>query len=262
MKGLIFDIKHCAIHDGPGLRTTVFFKGCPLNCWWCHNPESIFPLIQKIEVNKRIGNKSFIEIADVGQYMDSKSIMAEIEKDAVFYEESNGGITFSGGEPMSQIDFLTELAIHCKEKGFHTTLDTSGYCATENFEKILPYIDLFLYDIKTLDDIVHKKYTGKSNNLIINNLDYILSKNKQVIIRYPLIPGINTSIDQLSEIKKFLRPRSHEIHFLPYHNIGKNKYKQIGKDYKLNGLEILPENFLVQIKNDFEQDGFKVKIGG
>lgn len=262
MQGLIFDIKHCAIHDGPGIRTTVFFKGCPLNCWWCHNPESISPNMQLIEVIKRVGNKSFRESTIIGKNKSTAEIVSEIEKDNIFFDESKGGVTFSGGEPFYQTEFLIELSKRCKEKGFHTALDTSGYASVKTLEMVIPFIDLFLYDIKLLDNKLHQKYVGVPNSTILRNLDFILSRNKKVIIRYPLVPGINDSKTQLEALKEFINNRINEIHFLPYHVIGRNKYEQLGFEYKLEEIESPSEMFLNEIIKDFSRSDLVVKIGG
>ena len=262
MEGLIFDIKHCAIHDGPGLRTTVFFKSCPLNCWWCHNPESISREVHSVQSIKKVGAKSFKETKVIGYKTTVAEVMKEIEKDIVFFDESKGGVTFSGGEPLMQPAFLSELAQTCKLMGIHTALDTSGYAATKTVLSILPHIDLFLFDIKVLEEAKHKKYTGVSNTLILKNLGIILEHKKHVIIRYPLIPGINNTEEQLSALREYLSSSVNEIHFLPYHTIAKNKYKQIGMDYKMGDAEMFSDNYLDNLKTKFEQDGFKIKIGG
>ena len=185
MKGVIFDIKRFAVHDGPGIRTTVFLQGCPLGCWWCHNPEG---------QRNNAGNK--VSVAEV---------MDEVIKDSIFYEESNGGVTFSGGEPLHQSGFLSELLKGCKKEGFHTCVDTSGYATKESIDLIMDDTDLFLFDLKHTDDTVHRKYTGVSNSCIIDNLKYLAGKKKEIILRFPVIPGINDSTDNISEMLKLLK---------------------------------------------------------
>lgn len=262
MSGLIFDIKHFAIHDGPGLRTTIFLKGCPLQCWWCHNPESISVNPQQINITRKIGSNQFIEKKTIGNYMSADQVMKEIEKDRVFYEESDGGVTFSGGEPLFQFDFLLEIVKDCKEKNIHVCLDTSGYAKSGKLKTIIPLADLFLFDLKLLNDELHLKYTGVSNKLILENLDVILNSKKEVIIRYPLIPGINNSDEQLTDLHRFLENRVKEIHFLPYHSIARHKYHQLGIVDKLGNLKTIPEESLATIKEKFENLNYAIKIGG
>lgn len=262
MEGIIFDIKHCAIHDGPGIRTTIFFKGCPLNCWWCHNPESINSDIQKIKRIRKIGNTEFAEEANIGRRISVAQALEEIEKDLVFYEESGGGVTFSGGEPLMQPEFLKELAENCKKKGIHTTLDTSGHANVSALKMIMPYIDLFLFDIKLLDDNIHQKYTGVSHKQILKTLEFISIRQKKIIIRYPLIPGVNNSPEQLSQLRNFIDGRYNEIHILPYHKIASHKYKKLGIENKLPDINPFPKEYLENLKKDFRERGFDVKIGG
>jgi pyruvate formate lyase activating enzyme len=263
MEGILFDIKHCAIHDGPGIRTTVFFKGCPLRCWWCHNPESINPGIEKLTRSKKLGQKEFLEETEVGKQTGLDDLLQEIEKDLIFFEESGGGVTFSGGEPLMQPEYLKKLAERCKKAGIHTTLDTSGHANQSALKKVLPQLDLILFDIKSLDEKTHIKYTGASNKQILKNLQYIREQQKKVVIRYPLIPGVNNTPEQLTSLKSFMKDRFREIHFLPYHKIAAHKYKQLNKDYKMpDDVELLTKKYLEDLKADFEQNGFQIKIGG
>ena len=176
VKGVIFNIKKYALHDGPGIRTTVFFKGCALSCWWCHNPEGIS---QSIELSCGIP----------GREVSVTELVNELKKDWIFYEESNGGITISGGEPLMQPEFL----LHLMEKihsvmDVSVTLDTSGFAPWKTIEKIKDKIDLFLYDIKLLDDELHQKYTGVSNKLILKNFEKLDKEGRNLIIRFPIIP--------------------------------------------------------------------------
>ena len=184
VKGIIFDIKHYAIHDGPGIRTTVFLKGCAASCWWCHNPES-----QCLEIEKTARTNTFDGICVeeeeiVGNLMTVEEVMHEIMKDKVFYDESGGGATFSGGEPLIQPDFLKAVLKHCRNRGIHTTLDTTGYASWETFKSIIPNVDLFLYDIKFVDDSQHQKYTGVSNASILYNLKNLVRHKKKIILRF------------------------------------------------------------------------------
>ena len=174
MKGLIFDIKRFSVNDGPGIRTTVFFKGCPLKCLWCHNPEGRSGNVQDVISSHMIGNKTFACSESIGREITINEVIDEIEKDRVFYEESNGGVTLSGGEPFFQFEFLAEILKNLKNKNLHIALDTTGYTNNENIIKIKEYVDIFLYDIKLMDDDLHIKYTGVSNNIILKNLKYLI----------------------------------------------------------------------------------------
>jgi len=171
-EGIIFDIKRYAINDGPGIRTTVFLKGCPLNCWWCHNPEGINLNIEKLNINKKINTK-INQKEKIGYKINVKDLTNELLKDYIFYKESGGGVTFSGGEPLIQIDFLHSILLECKKNNIKTAIDTCGYSTIKKIDKIYDYVDLFLYDIKFIDEKQHLKYTGKSNEKILSNLKYL-----------------------------------------------------------------------------------------
>jgi len=265
MKGIVFDIKRFAIHDGPGIRTTVFFKGCPLRCWWCHNPESQ-KLRPEIDIRKiQLDGKIFEQERTVGQWMTVEEVMKEIDKEVPFYEESGGGVTFSGGEPLTQPDFLLELLMTCKAKGYHTAVDTSGHAKTEFVERIIPYTDLFLFDIKHLDLQTHRYFTGVGNRLILENLAIIAKSKSRIIIRIPVIPNINDSEAHLSELRQYLKSFSrkiNEVHFLPYHSFAKNKYTKFHKTNKMSDLVDMKKTDLYPLVKSFQGDGFVVKIGG
>lgn len=262
--GMIFDIKRFAIHDGPGIRTTVFFKGCPLECWWCANPEGQNKDTEMIISPFQLEDKDECMRDAVGEEMSTQQIMTEILKDRVFYEESTGGVTFSGGEPLMQPDLLYSLLLQCRKEGIHTTLDTSGYAPQSTFEKIIDYVDLFLYDLKLFDEEIHKKYTGVSNELILQNLSFLLSKKQQVIIRIPIIPGITDTSDNLSQIGNLLSKMrfNNRIDILPYNKMGEAKYTRLEKPYKLINIVSPSEERMNEIKYNLEQFGLKVKIGG
>ena len=251
-KGVIFNIKKYALHDGPGIRTTIFFKGCALNCWWCHNPEGIS---QSIESSCGV----------VGSEISVTELIDEIKKDWIFYEESNGGITISGGEPLLQIDFLLQLVKKIRSViDTSVTLDTSGFAPWEKIELIKDEIDLFLYDIKLLDDKLHQKYTGVSNKEILSNFEKLDKEGKNLIIRFPVIPGLTdipSNIDQMCDWMKTLS-KTNEIHLLPYHKIAKGKYQKLNLDYKLENLEAPSTTQLEKLSNKFEDIGFLVNIGG
>ena len=244
MQGLIFDIKRFALHDGTGIRTTVFFKGCPLRCPWCHNPES-----QKKKPEKA-GNHEII-----GKHQSVTDIMKEIEKEIVFYDESGGGVTFSGGEPLEQPEFLRALLKECKKKDIHTSLDTTGCVPKKIFNTIIDDVDLFLYDLKIMDEASHIRFTGQSNKRVIDNLKTLAEKGKNVIVRFPVIPGFTDSEENIKAVGTFVSSLDtiKEIHLLPYHDMAAGKYRRLGKKNKMSGLGIKPPTaeHIARIKNLF-----------
>jgi len=264
MTGTIFDIKHFAVHDGPGIRQTIFFKGCPLNCWWCHNPES-----QDIEhesfvrINKLDG-KEFKKDETIGYQISSEELFKIISGDKIFFEESDGGVTFSGGEPLMQTDFLYEIARLCKENNIRTCLDTTGFASENTIQKIASVIDCFLFDIKIIDNKLHKKYTGVPVDVILKNLQWLDASHKNVLLRFPVIPGITNTKENLREIKKFIATlkNTHHIDLLPFHTISKSKYKRFNKEYKMGDTPTPSDDEMKQLKKEFETIGFTVSIGG
>ncbi|MFW5821338.1 MAG: glycyl-radical enzyme activating protein [Bacteroidota bacterium] len=264
MKGLIYDIKRFAIHDGPGIRTTVFFKGCPLDCWWCHNPESINNCIEKTSKMTRLDGKEFIEEEVTGYEITPEELMEELKKDRDFMEESGGGITFSGGEPLMQAEFLEKMLILCREENINAALDTSGYVDSKIFKSLTKLTDLFLFDLKHPDKRNHIKYTGVPADLVFLNLNYLHTKNAQVIIRIPLIPGVNDSkyINEYIELLKKDFPHFQTIHLLPYHDIGGYKYEKFGRGNRMKDTKKYSDEELADIKALFRRSGFDVSIGG
>ncbi|MHA1966452.1 MAG: glycyl-radical enzyme activating protein [Candidatus Hodarchaeales archaeon] len=265
IKGVIFDIKRYALHDGPGIRTTVFFKGCSLNCWWCHNPEGINPQLKHIQGTAWTYGSLNSQYDTIGRVVTDEDVLEEIKRDWIFYEQSEGGITFSGGEPLMQPEFLSSLLKKCKlNMEVSMTLDTSGYASWETIEMIKEEIDLFLYDIKFIDNNEHMKYTGVSNTQILNNLETLDKQTHNIIIRFPVIPGITDTHSNIDKLSNWLQERStiSEIHLLPYHNIAKAKYHRLGLDYHLEDLETPSVEDMNKIFNKFKDIGFKVKIGG
>lgn len=259
MTGFMYALKRFAIHDGPGIRTTLFLKGCPLSCLWCHNPEgkSFSPqiaiykhkcsLCRKCEIvcknnvhqfdcshNLLRDNCTFCSkcesvcfnnaIEIFGKEITVDSALKMLIEDKLFYESSSGGVTISGGEPLMQKDFVKELLIRLKEENVHTAIDTCGFVNTEVFNEIVPYTDVFLYDIKAFSEETHIKYTGKSNKIIWENLAFLDSINKPVIIRFPFIPGYNDfeAEDIAKKLSSFNNILSVDI--LPYHNFSSSKY--------------------------------------
>jgi pyruvate formate lyase activating enzyme len=302
MKGLISYIQKFSIHDGPGIRTTVFFKGCPLECRWCANPETISPAPEimfsreacmgcklcldacsssAVEAVKGLlpqGNrqenicKGCGDCAEAcpknalllrGEWMPVEAVFAEIKKDLPFYNRSGGGVTLSGGEPFSQPGFVRALLKMSAEKGIHTAVDTSGHAKWSSIENCLEFIDLLLYDLKHMDPTAHKKGTGVSNELILENLQKLLKLGKKVVLRLPLIPEFNTSEENLKQTALFAEKMgAEELRILPYHRYGRGKYKKIGKKYELEALQELAEADVENARKLFEQYIPRVIIGG
>jgi pyruvate formate lyase activating enzyme len=266
MQGLIFSVKRYSIHDGPGIRVTFFMKGCPLSCWWCHNPEGIACEQLEVEQTDRIGEKEFSRKEVVGKYYTKEDILAILEKEKIFLDKSNGGVTFSGGEPMLQFEFLQGSLMACKERGYHTAVDTSGFSSSDKFKKLIPFTNLFLFDIKHLDDQKHKMYTGVSNKLVLKNLNLIAESNSDFFVRIPVVPGFNDDEDYLSKLKKFLSELNKKnlkmINLLPYHKIGSSKYIRFEMPYKMENVEQPSTQRMNEIKDYFSDLGVKIKIGG
>ncbi len=264
MFGIIFDIKKFAIHDGPGIRTTIFFKGCPLNCWWCHNPESIRSLPERIKVNHLNSNENICEEELFGKKYSVEDLLREIKKDQVFYDESGGGVTFSGGEPMLQLKFLKEVLVECKQSGIHTAVDTSGYVIKRLFSQIYDFTDLFLYDLKIFDNDLHREFTGVSNEIILSNLKYLIDRGNKVIIRIPLIPTITDTEKNLSELATYTMKLKNvkKVDLLPYNEIAEAKYKRFNINYKPGRLKMQDEVKLNKIKTYFEDLGLEILVRG
>jgi pyruvate formate lyase activating enzyme len=268
--GMIFDIKRYAINDGPGIRTAVFLKGCPLECWWCHNPEGQSSQPQLMfRSNRCKASKACIAVCPqkaiswvdgsitnwkacddcgkcaevcfagaremVGRVISVDQLMAEIMRDLPFYDQSRGGVTFTGGEPMFQREFLYGSLLACKNQEIHTTVDTSGHTSWDGFEAINPLVDLYLYDLKLMDDIRHKQYTSISNQLILENLQRLSRLKAHIWVRIPLIPGINDDRENIEESAAFLAslPSLDAVELMPYHDIGLAKFEALGMEYKL-----------------------------
>jgi pyruvate formate lyase activating enzyme len=283
--GSIFDIKRYAINDGPGIRTAIFFKGCPLECWWCHNPEGQSNQPQLMfRSNRCKAFKACLEACPegaihwengsrtdwggcnncgrcaevcyagarelVGRIVSVSQLIGEIERDIPFYDQSKGGVTFTGGEPMYQREFLYESLQACKKQGIHTAVDTSGYSAWEGFEIISPLVDLFLYDLKLMDEIKHKKYTAVSNHLILGNLQKLSRAKAHIIVRIPLIPGVNDDDKNIELSAAFLAglPYLDQVELMPYHEIGLEKYQALGMQYNLKDTHPTTSQHIVEIE--------------
>ncbi len=296
-KGLIFNIQRFSIHDGPGIRTTVFMKGCSLACKWCSNPESINGKQEIMTHNVRcigcgkcaeacpieaiaftdgrreinwVKCNNCLECAGVcpakaieciGDYMTVEEVMKKVESDRTFYENSNGGMTVSGGEPLVQPEFVRELLKKCQEKGIHTTLDTTGNAPWQNIESVLEYVDLVLQDIKHTDTGMHKKGTGVGNELILENAKRI-AKRKRIWIRMPLIPGYNDSEVNIKKVAEFASDIGAEkVSVLPYHELGSSKYPDLGRVYLMPGTKPPDKTIVERARKTIESYGLKVEIG-
>ena len=298
MKANIFNIQKFSIHDGPGIRTTVFFKGCPLKCIWCHNPESQ-NLKKEVLYNKNkctlCGNcvkacqNNAIEIKNdvlkmnmdkctfcgdctlyctnsarqiAGKEYTVDEVMEEVLKDRVFYKNSKGGVTLSGGEPLIYADFVEELLMKLKKENIHTAVDTCGCVDFKVFERVSKYTDLFLYDLKTMDDEKHILYTGVSNINIIDNLIKLSKIHNNINLRLPLIEGLNADEDNILGILRLIKKTNiKKINLLPYHDIAMHKYEKLGREYS-ECMKRPADEKLKRIKEIFEKEGYRVKIGG
>jgi len=259
--GIIFDIKKYAIHDGPGIRTTIFFKGCSMGCQWCHNPESKNFDVEEFVVKDRV--KKTTKNETVGYEISVDDIIEKIEKDRVFYDESGGGVTFSGGEPLVQTNFLLEILKECKKSKIHTIVDTCGEASWKNFEIIIDYVDLFLYDLKIIDNVLHNKYTGVSNKRIHDNLKKLIESGKQIEIRIPLIPNItdtdinlNNLIDFISSLK--IKP---SVILLPYNPLNRDKLDRFCLENTFEKLKIQSKKKLLKIQQQFIDHGIIAILG-
>ena len=274
--GLIFDIRRFSVHDGPGIRTTVFFKGCPLRCQWCHNPEGQDKSIEEFDKTIILDGKKYPRKEKTGKKLTVTAVMEEILRDRIFYEESGGGVTFSGGEPLMQPGFLKSLLLECRRNNIHTAVDTCGLAANEIFRDIIPYTDLFLYDLKIMDTELHRRFTGESNELIIGNLKFLSRQEKNILIRFPVIPGITDTRNNINSMKDFLinifisgDDKSGQNNFsgrfkmsiLPFHSMSGHKYELLGKVNRMKNAKGFKNEELSGIKKEFEEIGMSVTIG-
>lgn len=300
MNGVIFNIQKYSIHDGPGIRTTVFLKGCPLKCSWCHNPES--QCIQKELMqfpNRCISCGECIKVCSTKALSNGKGVISrntelctmcgsctevcytnalefagrevsvaelvkEVEKDVIFYDSSKGGITVSGGEPLSQGEFTLELLQRCKQMEIHRAVDTCGFESSSMLEEISKYTDLFLFDIKLVDEERHKQHTGVSNSIILQNLRLLSTLGKRIWIRIPIIPGINDDDENISATAKLIISTAgvEQVNLLPYHNTAMEKYKRLGKEYLLHDTKIPQKDYMDRISGLYRLHGVNVLIGG
>lgn len=300
MSGVIFNIQKYSIHDGPGIRTTVFLKGCPLSCSWCHNPESqCFQrelmqfsnrciscgecikichtkalssyegvIYRNIELCVMCGScaegcyTNTLEIA--GREISALELMKQLEKDVIFYDSSKGGVTISGGEPLSQGEFTLELLQRCKQMEYHTAVDTCGFGNSSMLEEISKYTDLFLFDIKLVDQERHKQHTGVSNGIILQNLKLLSALGKRIWIRVPIIPGINDDEENIAATAQLIMSTAgvEQVNLLPYHNAAMEKYKRLKKEYQLGDIKIPQKDYMDKIAVLYRLQGINVIIGG
>lgn len=294
--GTVFNIQRYSIDDGPGIRTIVFLKGCPLRCLWCCNPES-----QKLQAElshnstlcMRCGrcaaacSAGAIRMTETGPVIDRdqcvrcgaclevcaaqamrllgeeksvSEVYRVICKDMPYYEESGGGVTVSGGEPLMQVDFVCELFQRCHADGINTAVETCGMAPREALEQVLPLTDLFLFDIKQMDDEKHRRYTAVSNRQILSNLEYLVQAGAPILIRLPLIPGLNDSDEEMTAVAEEMnRLGLTQAELMPYHNYGMGKYPQLGMEYALTALEKHPQQRLAEIHDIFDAHGIRCK---
>jgi pyruvate formate lyase activating enzyme len=298
--GLVFNIQKYSIQDGPGIRTTVFLKGCPLRCWWCHNPESLSPKPEIVILEARCrlcgeclqvcpndaifaengGFRYDVEACAlcgtcveacpsgarqmVGTRMTVPEVMAEISKDRIFYDDSGGGVTFSGGEPLVQPRFLRDLLAACRAQSIHTTVDTCGFGTREYLLSIAPLTDLFLYDLKAIDEAKHLQYTGVSNSSILENLRALGRVHSNIWIRLPLIPGLNDDDGQLEATARFAAsiPGVRQLNVLPYHRTAIQKFRRLGRPYRLEQIPDPTPERLEEVRRKLGAFGLTVKTGG
>jgi len=300
-QSLIFDIKRYAINDGPGIRVVIFFKGCNLNCAWCHNPESISAKVEKMYAPAKcikcgtcvdacpekaillttdgiVTNQDLCIIcgkcAEVcptkaiemsGKEMSVAEIMDIIEKERVFFDQSGGGVTFSGGEPLVHKKLLIELLEECGKRRIHRAVDTAGNVSTETILEVARHTDLFLYDLKMMDSLLHQKWIKYGNELILHNLKILAATGVRIIIRIPLIGEVNDTGENIEHTARFiagLAGDKKEVHLLPYHNIAVNKYMKLGKSVKFEKLKEPDKETMVKAIAKFAEYGITASIGG
>jgi len=297
--GYVFRIARSSVHDGPGIRTTVFLKGCPLRCTWCHSPESQSPqpelfyredrCIRCLECvdHCQLGAISAVDgrptvdgevcrwcgdCADAcpsgartqaGSVMTESRVLQEIERDTVFYDQSGGGVTFSGGEPMMQPDFLVALLDGCRKRRIHTAVDTCGAASAETLSRVADRTDLFLFDLKHIDAARHRHVTGSSNTQILDNLAALAARGSNVVVRFPLIPGVNDDPGDVERLGRFVASTGlSRIDVLPYHRSGTGKYPATGRPYALPDIEPPSLEAREQAVRILDGCGLRAALGG
>lgn len=301
LTGTVFDIQRFSVHDGPGIRTIVFFKGCPLRCRWCSNPESQEWVRQLVYLKQHcihcgkcleacpqsaldFSNGFFVDKSKCdlcgkcvqacypgalnmeGEIKTVSALISELRKDSIHYRRSGGGVTLSGGEALAQADFAVALLKACKDEGWHTAVETAANISREKLALTLPYLDMVLLDIKHADSLKHEQYVGKPNDIILENAHYIANTpNVELVIRVPVIPGFNDQPDEIAAIAKIADnlPGVQKIHLLPYHRMGENKYDYLQRDYEMKGIKPSENSHIGQLKIVVEQNSsLTCQIGG
>jgi len=299
--GLIFDIKKYAINDGPGIRMTVFFKGCNLSCKWCHNPESLSPKIQKMyNASKCIGASKCLDncpnnalelssegiitnydlcnlcgkCAEVcptkafeilGSTISISELIKKIDNEAIFFDQSGGGVTFSGGEPLMHSAYLLEALKECGKRMYHRVVDTTAFAKQETLLEVAKNCEMFLIDLKVMDSVKHKEFTGVTNEKILSNIIELAKTNCELIFRMPLIKNVNTSEENITKTALFinsLEGNKNIINLLPYHNIAKNKHLKLGQSTSFTDFEMPSEDEIQKIISIFHNYGIKATVGG
>ncbi len=299
--GLIFDVKRYAINDGPGIRATVFLKGCPLQCKWCHNPESLSANVQKMySKSKCIGCLSCVDVcpedactmtvdgivtdtslctlcgkcAEIcptkatemsGRIVTVDEIVKIIDKERIFFDQSGGGVTFSGGEPLMQSEFLIAVLAECGVRGIHRTVDTTGFAPTKRLLEVAKHTDHFLYDVKVMDSERHKRWTSIGNEKILHNLRVLSEIGASINIRLPLINNVNDDLENIEQTALFvagLAGRKKRINILPYHNIAAGKYQKLGEVFDAGIMAEPGDDDLAKVVRTFAGFGLEAMIGG
>jgi len=264
MRGIIFDTRSFSVHDGPGIRKAIFFKGCPLKCLWCHNPESQSFDRESMPGVQRVGNKSFGQVQAIGYETTARDVMQGIRADIPFFEESGGGVTLTGGEPLAQPEFALELLKTCTKESISTAVDTCGHAPRNTFVQSMPFTNVYLFDLKLADSLEHKKITGVGNELILKNLELLSSSGKNIIIRIPLVDGITDTRKNINNIKEIVANIKgvSRIDFLPYHSLAKNKFCKQEKEYELNRMENYSKSKAQEIARLFADLAPVISVGG
>jgi len=297
--GTVFDIERFSLHDGRGIRTVVYLKGCPLRCSWCHNPESnraepqigfypercggcgacvkvcpngaLFGTKGRIEREKCTGCLKCVEVCPYearvayGRKMTPEEVVRQVLRDRVFYKNSEGGVTLSGGEVSMQPAFASEVLRLCQKEGIHTAIETCGFCNRESFEAILVYVDQLLYDIKCMDPEIHRRYTGVDNRLILENASRASEVVKEMVVRWPVIPGVNDTAENAEALADFMRERMpvvKRVDLLPYHSVGKSKCACLDREYGYEMPYELTGERVEQLKCILGEKGLDARIGG
>ncbi len=293
--GVVFHIMRFSVHDGPGMRTAVFLKGCPLSCWWCHNPES-----QEFEPEvlysaeqcslcgeciaacphhaiERTAGRMTVNSACVrcatcvetcgrearnvaGTTMTAAEVLAKIERDVIFFDQSGGGVTFTGGEPLCQPEFLEVLLRACRERRIHTAIETCGAAPRETLLRAAGLADLVLYDVKLINERRHRQYTGAGNRNVLENLRALTARHRAVIVRVPVVPGINDSAEDRRELREFLAEAApRQVELLPYHSTGAEKYRRLGREYRMERTPAPGDAEMAEFTEELRAAGIAVK---